>query len=100
MRLVPAVPGKNTSSAAEDEFLLASGEAFAYISTTLSGNSSVVERHLAKVDVASSSLVSRSIFFDKDAQRHPFLSRILSEKTGGMKTLTRGVATYILRYIF
>ncbi len=28
-----------------------------------SGNSSVVERHLAKVDVASSSLVSRSSFF-------------------------------------
>jgi hypothetical protein len=31
-----------------------------YIIDVLSGNSSVVERHLAKVDVASSSLVSRS----------------------------------------
>ena len=33
-----------------------------FLSTKMSGNNSVVECNLAKVDVASSNLVSRSIF--------------------------------------
>ncbi len=43
------------------KFPLVSIRVYIYIIRTMSGNSSVVERHLAKVDVASSSLVSRSM---------------------------------------
>ena len=41
----------------------------AIITTVLAGLAHLVERHLAKVEVASSSLVTRSIFFGTIAKR-------------------------------